>query len=58
MIAIRIVWVLDVKKVVIELPGPFAKVGAPAADTCNTNPPEYISQKCISSYIFVLKNTV
>ena len=36
----RIVWVLDVKKVANELSGPFAKAGAPQADNDSSNPPE------------------
>ena len=40
MITMRIVWVLDVKKVANELSSPFAKVGAPRSDNDNSNPPE------------------
>ena len=32
LITMKIVWVLDVKKVAYELSCPFAKVGAPQAD--------------------------
>ena len=36
----RIVWVLDVKRVSNELSGPLAKVGASQADNDSSNPPE------------------
>ena len=36
----RIVWILDVKKVPYDLSIPFAKVGAPQADNDNSNTPE------------------
>ena len=40
MINMNIVWVLYVKKVVHELSGSFAKVGAPQADNDTSNPHE------------------
>ena len=40
MITMRIVWVLDVKKVGNELSGPFVKFGAPQAHNESSNPPE------------------
>ena len=39
MIKMRVMCFLDVKKVVNELSGPLAKVGAPQADNDNSNSP-------------------
>ena len=50
LITMRIVWVLDVKKVVYELSGPFARVGAPQADNDSSNRSESFIKK-----IFLLK---
>ena len=42
MITIAIVWVLEVKKVVFEIPGIFAEIAAPEAENYNRNPPKKI----------------
>ena len=47
-ITMKIVRVLDVKKVVYDLSGPFAKIGAPEADNDSSSRPENFLQKSFS----------
>ena len=47
----RIVWVLNVKKGIYELPDSFSKAWAPQADNDSSDPPEIFRKK-----VFIAKS--
>ena len=57
MITINTVWVLDVKKGANELSGPFAKVGAPQANSDRSDPLEIFHKNVFFCQKFWLKYT-